>query len=200
MTGAPCDGSQVAREPERSPGEAPPAVDGDASQRGDTPAALDPDAARDLRTPARWRRRVARGAMLLLAVQLLLPLTYYTVRGAPYDERFAWRMFSAIRLHRCTSEAVEIDVDGSASAPLELRGLVHVGWVSLMRRNRQDVIEAFLRRRCEEAGVAAVRLENFCESSAGEALAPQRYVRHCASGEVELPAESLTADPGELER
>lgn len=175
--------------PGRSVEQAPSRVDDDAAAREARLARA--DAAGDLEVPSGGRGRVSAGVLALLLLQLLLPLGYYTVRADRYDERFAWRMFSAIRLHQCTTEAVEVNAAGEESEALPLRRLVHVGWVSLMRRNRRDVIEAFLRRRCEEAGVREVRLRNACRSPGGEALPAQRYARVCATGAVSTPEVSL---------
>jgi len=116
--------------------------------------------------------------------QLVVPLTYY-VRSDPYDERFAWRMFSAIRLHGCQTTAQEIT--GEGPRPIDLSAVIHRAWITTMQRNRRDVIRRFLARRCEEDGVTSVELRNECRTPTGDQLAPQLYQRECATGEVSEP-------------
>ena len=131
------------------------------------------------------------GIGVVLALHLTIPLTYY-LREDPYDERFAWRMFSGIRMHSC-----EVRVDervGSELRPLSITETIPVAWRNLLRRNRRPVILGLLERRCEEPEVEAVVLTNRCVTPQREVLAPQVYRRECASGEVELPEEPLSAD------
>jgi len=55
-----------------------------------------------------WQGRFI--AVFVIA-QLLLPLHYYLARKDPHDERFAWRMFSPMRMARCVpSVAIDIAV------------------------------------------------------------------------------------------
>ena len=53
--------------------------------------------------PPSDRVRALRRAFILgfLALQLIAPASYYLWRDNPMDERFAWRMFSPIRLIKC---------------------------------------------------------------------------------------------------
>lgn len=86
---------------------------------------------------------------LILAVvtsQLLLPLHYYTARRDPHDERFAWRMFSPMRMAEC---AVRATLDG---APLPLEREFHEAWLSLARRGRFAVVEEMAARLCQKHG------------------------------------------------
>ena len=84
---------------------------------------------------------------LVLASQLLLPLRYY-VGDDLFDERFAWRMFSPIRVTACRVEWFEVR-DG-ARLPLQPSEDIPVPWVSLMTRARRSVISTYARRRCEQ--------------------------------------------------
>lgn len=135
----------------------------------------------------RKRRRVVWFVRALLLVQMIVPLTYYL--GAdedPYDERFAWRMFSAVRLHSCDTTAIETTADGPRSIPLPQT--LHQAWVHHLQRNRRDVVLAFLDARCEVEGVTKVEVRNDCTAPDGTALEPQVYTLDCESGERELPA------------
>ena len=84
---------------------------------------------------------------IILAVvtsQLLIPLHYYTTRRDPHDERFAWRMFSPMRMTDC---AVRATVDG---APVALEREHHEAWLAIARRGRFAVVEAMGARLCEK--------------------------------------------------
>ena len=84
---------------------------------------------------------------LILAVvtsQLLIPLHYYTARRDPHDERFAWRMFSPMRMASCTVRAT---LDG---APIDLEREFHEAWIALARRGRFTVVEQMGARLCEK--------------------------------------------------
>jgi hypothetical protein len=86
---------------------------------------------------------------VILAVvgsQLLIPLHYYTVRRDPHDERFAWRMFSPMRMAEC---AVRATVD---DAPLPLDREFHEAWLAIARRGRFAVVEQMGARLCEKHG------------------------------------------------
>lgn len=139
----------------------------------------------------RRRKRFRRILLAFLAFQLIVPLTYY-LRDDPYDERFAWRMFSAIRLHACQPFASEVTEDGER--PVDLPRVIHQAWINTMARNREDVIRAFMAKRCEEEGVEEVTLTNRCRTPAQTMLAPQIYRRDCSSGEEELPEELIIED------
>lgn len=146
----------------------------------------------DVRPPrGQTRKRVTRFIGAFLAFQLLVPLTYY-MRDDPYDERFAWRMFSAIRVYGCRTWAYDIHEgpDGERREQrLDLSKEIHVAWITTMRRNRRDVIHAFLRRRCEEPGVAAARVINRCSTPDGERVGPLEYERDCETGEIDEPED-----------
>ncbi len=129
-------------------------------------------------------KRTNRLILAIVAFQLLVPLTYY-MRDDPYDERFAWRMFSAVRLHNCQTEAVDRRDEGEV--PIALTSVIHRAWVNHLGRNRAEVVHAFLRHRCEVDGVESVQVVNRCVTPDGTALRPQVYVRACASGEVQEP-------------
>ncbi|MEQ8459018.1 MAG: hypothetical protein RLO52_06165 [Sandaracinaceae bacterium] len=114
-------------------------------------------------------------------VQAVIPLRYYFGDDA-YDERFAWRMFSNVRVYRCDLGAFETR-DGY-ERPVNLMETIHVGWGSLLRRNREPVMDAWLEWRCEQEGVSAARLLNRCVSPAGERAPDVRRAIDCERGEI----------------
>ena len=99
-----------------------------------------------------WRGRLILAFVLL---QLLLPLAYYA-RKDPHDERFAWRMFSPMRMARCVPSATIDDV------PFNLAGEFHEAWLELASRGRFRVIEAMGARLCEKHPNKSVRISIDC--------------------------------------
>lgn len=89
--------------------------------------------------------------------QLLLPLHYYTARRDPHDERFAWRMFSPMRMTQCSVRAT---VDG---APIALEREFHDAWLELARRGRFVVVEAMGARLCEKHAGKPVKFQLECK-------------------------------------
>lgn len=130
----------------------------------------------------------------LVALQLLIPLTYY-LRDDPYDERFAWRMFSGVRLHRCQTEA--FDLNGEQARPIRLPQVIHRAWINHLSRNRRSVVHAFLERRCEDGEGEAVRVVNRCVTPSRRELEPQIYERVCATGELEEPEAFIVPEAEE---
>lgn len=86
-----------------------------------------------------WRGRFI---LFVIALQLVLPLHYYAGRRDPHDERFAWRMFSPMRMAQCTSD---MRVDGKK---LELGGLYHEAWIEITKRGRYVVLEKMAAQQC----------------------------------------------------
>ena len=119
-----------------------------------------------------------------LLFQLIIPLTYY-LRDDPYDERFAWRMFSAVRLHSCRTTSTETIGENNVSIPLHQ--VIHRAWSNHLSRNRASVVHAFLRWRCAEEEVNSVQLRNECTTPSGQALQPQIYELDCRTGKLEEP-------------
>ena len=151
--------------------------------------------------------RTRAGARLMIALfiglQIIVPLQYYASND-PYDERFSWRMFSAVRITRCQPTARERP---TANAPLRtvrlsggrdrsgrpVYGVIHSAWQTLIRRNRVAVIEAYLSHRCEDALVAEVSIENQCVDVGGRPLPVLRWRRDCATGAVASPEQTQLA-------
>ena len=101
-----------------------------------------------------WRGRLI---ALVVVSQLLIPLTYYTTRRNPHDERFAWRMFSPMRMATCTPE---MRVDGKK---LELGGEFHEAWIETAKRGRFVVLEAMAARLCKKQPGTEVTLKLECK-------------------------------------
>lgn len=119
-----------------------------------------------------------------VALQLVVPASYY-VRDERFDERFAWRMFSGIRVSTCRTTVVE-ERDGSA-ARLSLSENLHSAWIEHLGRNRRRVIDRFLENRCDH-GASRVELTNTCEQPDGSPGGTLVYARDCARRATTYPA------------
>lgn len=95
---------------------------------------------------------------LYVALQIALPLTYYYARRDKYDERFAWRMFSAERMAVCQPRFKVGD------AQVTLGKEFHEGWITIARRGRRDVLEAMAAQLCAENPGQPVTLELTCKT------------------------------------
>lgn len=83
---------------------------------------------------------------IILVSQLVLPVSYY-VSDRTFDERFAWRMFSPIRVTNCSVSWFE--GPGGVGTPIRPGTEIAAPWISLMRRAREPVIVAYARYRCD---------------------------------------------------
>lgn len=82
--------------------------------------------------------------VLFIAIQVALPITYYTMRRDAHDERFAWRMFSPMRMTKCVPK---LTVDGK---PVDLAREFHEAWIEIAKRGRFVVIEKMGAKLCEK--------------------------------------------------
>src|ERR1051325_5081922 len=90
---------------------------------------------------ATWRGRFI---LAFFTIQLLAPLHYYLVRRDPHDERYAWRMFSPMRMAQCKAD---LSVDGQ---PVNLYSKFHEAWIEIAQRGRFVVIEEMAAKLCEQ--------------------------------------------------
>lgn len=102
---------------------------------------------------ATWRGRFI---VAFIAVQMLVPLSYYVLRRDPHDERFAWRMFSPMRMTRCRPA---FTVDGT---PVSLGTKFHEAWIEIANRGRFVVLEAMAAKLCKDHPGAKVGLSLEC--------------------------------------
>ena len=103
------------------------------------------------------RRATLIAIHVFVTAQLVLPALYFA-REDEFDERFAWRMFSAERMAHCKPRFRV----GDAPRPAPLGRTFHEAWITLAERGRQDVLDAMGRRLCEEHPGKQVRLEMTC--------------------------------------
>jgi len=101
-----------------------------------------------------WRGRLI---ALIVVSQLLIPLHYYLGRRDPHDERFAWRMFSPMRMAQCTPD---VRIDGKR---FELASEFHEAWLEAAKRGRFRVVEKMAARLCRKNVGAEVTLRLSCQ-------------------------------------
>jgi hypothetical protein len=130
----------------------------------------------------RHQQRRAPWLWLLVAFQLVLPASYY-LRTEPDDERFAWRMFSAVRVKRCQVRAFVIDGTGER-AGIDLEASLHSGWVSALKRGRERVIERLLSQRCVRDQAVRTELWRGCEDAGQRAAGGVRFAMDCVTGKL----------------
>lgn len=121
---------------------------------------------------------------LLVGLQIAIPASYYLVRDDRDDERFAWRMFSSVRLRHCEVSVVERDASGTLRA-VDLPSSLHASWIRSLERGRSHVIERFLATRCRSTSVAGAALERHCQGASGQPLPERHYRYECGSGLLE---------------
>lgn len=112
--------------------------------------------------PSPTQRRAMIFIVVMVASQALLPLHYYLGASNPLDERFAWRMFSSVRLVQCD---MRLKVDGQE---LELKQEFHTAWATLARRGRPGVVDAVTHRVCVTSPGQDVRRRYSCRAIDGE--------------------------------
>jgi hypothetical protein len=109
-----------------------------------------------------------------ILLQLALPLSYY-LGDDPYDERFAWRMYSDVRAVRCK---LEFTADGEV---VDLNRRYQVAWNRLAKRGRPSILEGMSRDLCQSHD--RVELQLLCKHADGE-------VRTVHEGGVDLCEEA----------
>lgn len=118
----------------------------------------------------------------VLAFEILVPLSYYLgARG--YDERFSWRMFSTLRLRDCKVHVTETPRDGGGPRDVAIEKDVHVAWLRLLERVRTDVVDRYLRRRCDLGAVDEVEYVSTCRDTDGTTLPPVRRTQRCSDSD-----------------
>jgi hypothetical protein len=127
------------------------------------------------------------GFALLVAAQLAIPAAYYLRQTDRDDERFAWRMFSAIRFRSC--ELVARERVGTDERALDLGHALHASWVGLLRRGRRSVIEEFLDARCAQPALTAASLLRSCREVDGAPGPRQQFRMDCRTRQLSMRDE-----------
>lgn len=114
-----------------------------------------------------------------------MPLRYYLGDGGA-DERFSWRMFSTVRMQKCSVRVDElIDEDGALQKrPVDLTQAFQIAWMGMLERNRPQVVDKVLKRRCEGKQVRQAHYSRSCVDTDGTTLPTLDVTLECARGEV----------------
>lgn len=128
------------------------------------------------------RARLPLVGTLWVLVMLAIPLGYYLPGADLYDERFAWRMFSGVRVQSCELRVSEVR---GGERPIPLAEVLPAPWIELLKRNRPAVVERFLRWRCEQHDdTTRVRFLNECRDATGAPVPAIDRTIDCESGEL----------------
>ena len=107
---------------------------------------------------------------LFLGIQMYFALSYYQSKY-PWDERFAWRMFSTVRKLQCVPQAWIASDQAYQRCPhnhgqncqsLRFTQDVHMVWYNLLKRGRTEVIQAWVQRMCQRETTKALYFSLKC--------------------------------------
>jgi len=136
--------------------------------------------------PGLLRRLISLGVAAYLIWQIAVPLRYY-LRENRRDERFAWRIFSALVIapYRCDVRVAEVSHGEQLGREVNLERTLHDAWIGLLKVGQDAVVKRFLRLRCRsDPLVDAVEFSRTCRRE-DRAPAPHRRVRlECRSGDI----------------
>ena len=88
---------------------------------------------------------------VFFAVQIAVPACYYLhPQQDPLDERFAWRMYSDVRVYTCSFRANWVDhtTNGLKVREIQLNKHFAFKWTVLAKRGRKDVMQAMAAHLC----------------------------------------------------
>jgi hypothetical protein len=162
----------------------PPTTDTPREDRDALPEPGHLDRPLDRPSARTWLLAARIGAAAWLAFLVLVPLRYYVLPDHdPYDERFAWRMFSAVRVQRC--EVVVDETLLGEPRPVRLTSSLPMPWIALVERNRPAVQRGLLDFRCAgETEPSAVEIRSSCVEASGERAPTIRRTLDCGTGEL----------------
>ena len=140
----------------------------------------------DARHPptARARRLIGLGIAAYLICQVALPLRYYLGENRR-DERFAWRIFSALAIapYQCDVHVQEFGADERVGRTVDLSRVLHDAWIVALRQGQDAVVDRFLHARCASSAlVQAVEFSRICQRSDRRPAPFMRVRLDCRSG------------------
>lgn len=108
--------------------------------------------------------------IIFLGIQMYFALSYY--QGSyPWDERFAWRMFSTVRSLQCKPQAWIQSAQAYQNCPhhpqykckpVRFTQDVHMIWYNLMKRGRKEVVQSWVERICRRTDTQALYFSLQC--------------------------------------
>jgi len=138
--------------------------------------------------PGKARSRTNIYICLYLFLQIVLPLNYY-LRSDKSDERFAWRMFSAVKdLQRaCTVSIGERQPDGRMRplSPDEIISKIPASWMYFLATGREAAVGKFLRYHCRaNPTLRDFELIRVCDTPDRSAVVLESLKMDCQTGEL----------------
>lgn len=136
--------------------------------------------------PPSPRRLLSIGIAAYLACQVALPLRYY-LGDDRRDERFAWRIFSALAIppFQCDVRVRELTADEPAGRDVDLSRTLHDAWIASLRHGQDAVVDRFLEARCRSsARVEAVEFSRLCRRDDHRPAPSMRVRLDCRSGAI----------------
>ena len=133
--------------------------------------------------PPRGRSRGVVRAFIgvFLLVQVATPISYY-LGDEPFEERFAWRMFSPLQMRPCSfSVALQFGPDLEDRRPISFPSIIEAWWIDGLERNRPRIVRAVLNHACDLRDAESVHYEQTCVALDGVNEPPSRLALDCAS-------------------
>ena len=113
--------------------------------------------------------------------QIATPLSYY-LGDEPFEERFAWRMFSPLQVRPCVfSVDLQVGPGMEGRRPISLEPIVEAWWIDGLVRNRPRIVRAVLEHVCALHDAQSVHYEHTCATLDGTPQPSSRVTLHCAS-------------------
>jgi hypothetical protein len=137
------------------------------------------------------RRLIGLAIAAHLAWQVALPLRYYLAENRR-DERFAWRIFSALAIapYRCDVRVQEFAAGERTGRDVELARTLHDAWTAALRQGQDAVVDRFLHVRCGSSSlVEAVEFTRLCRGEGGAPAPTMRVRLDCLSGAIRTQEE-----------
>ena len=121
------------------------------------------------------RKGIAVLIVIFLALQIIIPLTYY-LGNEPTSERFSWRMFSSVDLSTWDTKVfATVEQNGKlVEQEIQVAASMQETYVKTIERAQFDIVEVFLRKLSEQEGVREVRFEAQGTFPSGKLMAPIR--------------------------
>ena len=134
----------------------------------------------------RLRRLISLTIAAYLAWQVVLPLRYYLGENRR-DERFAWRIFSALAIapYHCDVHVQEFAAGDERGREVDLSRTLHDAWTAALRQGQDAAVDRFLDARCRSSSrVEAVELSRLCRREDGAPAPTMRVRLDCLTGAV----------------